>query len=226
MHVIKSQRFFRLIDQPGGGLYRDLSVQDCLFDNCALSMSADPAHRTQVAHSEILRCRSFNSDVGPAALVDVMIEDLRGNDLIICWYSVLRRVRLRGVITSLKVNSIFSPTEESPALQLAFQEDAARFYADTDWALDITEAKLSTFELSGVPTHLTRFDPQRAMIVTRQCALDLAWRPRVAPWNSHWPFVIDLFLEGDEPSILLAAPHGRKRLREGLDDLRQAGLCG
>ena len=223
MHVVEGKTFVREIDD-GGLVLRDLSLEDCFFDNCAFSYSKEPSSRSRLLNSRLIRCRSFNSDLGPAVLSDVLIEDLLANQLIICWSPVFRRVKLRGRITSLKINAVFSPTSSRTPAQRAFEADARAFYAETDWALDITEAWPSTLEISGVPTELIRYDPGRALVVTREQVLSDEWRSRVAPWNSHWSFSLDLFLEDGEPSKILVAPYGKKRLREGLQNLRDAGL--
>lgn len=44
------------------------------------------------------------------------------------------------------------------------------FYDDVDWALDIREAELGFFDISGVPVEKIRFDPETAAILRREQA--------------------------------------------------------
>ena len=49
-----------------------------------------------------------------------------------------------------------------------FAQARAAFYAETDWALDISEAKLLGLRCEGVPLHLIRRDPQTQVILDKQ----------------------------------------------------------
>ena len=85
--------------------------------------------------------------------------------------------------------------------------------------------------MSGVPARLVRRDPESQVIVTREKAARKGWRRKLAPWNTWWPFVIELFLEsGDSDEVLVAHRSGRRektfpRLVAGLEDLRRVGVA-
>jgi hypothetical protein len=171
----------------------------------------------------MLNCRIFNSQLGPTILDTVLVDDLRANDLILVWAPLFRHVTLRGTITSLKINDAPHPLA-TPEMRDRFLQDANAFYESVDWALDITEAKLSTFEVAGIPPRLIRFDPKYALLVTREAALSPSWRSGLSNWNRHWPWVIDSYLADGRDSFLLVAPRKRKELRDGLAELRRLGL--
>ena len=107
----------------------------------------------------------------------------------------------------------------------------AAFYAETDWALDISEAKLLGLRCEGVPLHLIRRDPQTQVILDKQGryrgqqVLDQGFAQAFPVTDS----VLRGFDESDTQSMLLAASLARRaaRARAGRDcRAAQAGVRG
>jgi hypothetical protein len=101
------------------------------------------------------------------------------------------------------------------------------------WPLEISEARFKEFDVRGVPARLIRRDPESQILVTRERALEVAtpgWEKKLDPSNTHWPFVIKLFLSDGYPATVLVAPLGaakakRDPLLKGLRELRTMGLA-
>jgi hypothetical protein len=218
-----ANRHFEMLGDGGTRVISDLRLLDCVFDNCYLSRVDSPAHRSVVKSVQLIRCRNFNSHIGPARIEDVLVQDFRSNDLFILWAPLFRHVKLQGVIRSFKINRWYSVVDHHPIRQRAFDEDAANFYNDIDWAIDLSEAKLSNCEIEGVPIRLIRYDARYGLAISRQSAERPNWESRVSAANP-WRFRIQLFLRGNEHELLLLAPYGHRAEREALQELASAGL--
>src|SRR6185436_14410621 len=126
------------------------------------------------------------------------------------------------VIRSFKINRTYTVVNHHPIRQRAFDDDATAFYHGVDWALDLTEARLSTCEIEGVPIRLIRYDRRYGLAISREsAALRLTSVSTSNPWRCH----IELFLRGTEDELLLLAPYGRRAEREALQELAAAGLA-
>ena len=222
--------FNSLFDRGTGTTFEDLNFERCTFNNCAISLTKDVAQRAVVRNVLLKQCTSINCGIGPAIFDDVTVDGLATNDLLILWGPLFKHVTLKGKIGKLKINSAVHHVDRSPEVQSPFDSARAEFYANVDWALDIREASFQEFEVQGVPARLVLRDPATQVVVTRQRALQKGWREKISSNNTFWPYVIDMFLEDDEPDIVLVAPKGKSKkkyseLLDGLDDLRQAGVA-
>lgn len=93
--------------------------------------------------------------------------------------------------------------------------------------LDIREAEFIEADLRGMPGHLVRRDPATQSLVTREKALQSAWRTLDFS-KTYWPDAIELFLEGGLSSVVLVAPKrvsSFRKLLDGLEKLRDAGVA-
>ncbi|CAM3189729.1 hypothetical protein NODU109028_02540 [Nocardioides dubius] len=222
---------FRMVHDKGGSQFRDLDVSDCTFDNCTLSGVTRPERMSRVSDVRLTDCSLVNSQLGPTVLEDVVVDGLQANALVLCWSFFLRRVRVRGRITSIKLNRA-PAAMVSPAMQAAFDEARAAFYAETDWALDLTQARfVATCEIGGVPLDLVRIDPESQAVVRRVDLPEpdaLAELREVAPWAHERITWFRDDVERDE--LLLVAPlAGKKARREealaGIAHLRRLGVA-
>jgi hypothetical protein len=234
MHAMNTYcgRTFKSMYDRGGGVHEGMSFRDCLFDNCGLALDFSLAQRSVVRDVHLTNCTNFNSQIGPAVFDEVTVDGLKSNDILILWGPSFRHVVLKGkILGQLKINETSTLRGEARDEE-AFAQARAAFYKDVDWALDISEAHFGgEFDMRGVPAKLVRRDPKTQVVVTRGKAVKKAWRTKIAAWNTWWPFVIDLFLSDGDPDVVLVANRsGRrektfKRLVEGLDDLRRAGVA-
>jgi hypothetical protein len=217
-------------DRGTAGVIENIRCVKCNFSHCGLSLTKDIERRTTVRNAEFLGCSANGCHVGPAILEDVLVSDLRTNDLLILWGTLFRRVKLSGRIGKVKVNPFVDARDRSANTQRPFDECRMRFYSETDWALDIREAQFKEFELRGIPSGLVRRHPESQVVITRDRALEPSWREQLSPSNELWPFMIDMFLsDGDSDRILVAPLDAPKRKRdlmlEQLDELRTVGVA-
>lgn len=222
--------FTQLFDRDSAACFENTVFSNCVFDNSALSLTKSPQLRSTVRNVRLTACVSVNCGIGPALFDDVIIDGLETNDLLICWSPLFRHVTLKGKIGKIKVNIAAHFVDRSPEVQRPFDEARNQFYEIVDWALDISEAQFNEFDLHGVPARLVRRDCATQAIVTRDKALRPGWRDRLSSANKFWPMVIDMFLQQNEPDIILVAPKGKRkkdftRLVEGLNELRQVGVA-
>jgi hypothetical protein len=230
MTVFYDRLFRKLFDQDSGAVFEDMQFTHCTFDNCALSLTRSPGLRSTVRNVKIINCWTVNSDIGPAVFEGVTVDGLDTNALLILWSPLFKHVTLRGKVGQIKVNSAAHFSDKSVETQQPFDLARAKFYKGVDWALDISGAEFKEFDMHGVPARLVRRDPATQVVVTRERALQPGWRDRLSADNTHWPFVIDMFLADGEPDIVLVAPKGKRkrdfiRLLDGLNELRQMGVA-
>ncbi len=224
------RKFDSLFDRGTAGVISGVRCVNCEFCHCGLSLTSQRQRRTLVRQVELHGCRINGCEIGPAILEDVTISDLGTNDLLLLWGTLFRRVKFSGRIGKIKINTAVDAINRSAATQSPFDEFRERFYAETDWALDLRDARFREFELRGIPSRLIRRDPGSQVVVTRERALDDSWRRQLSPTNRFWPFVIDLFLsDGDADRVLIAPLDAPKKKRDllltQLNELRTAGVA-
>ena len=222
------QTYRQIFDRDSATTFEGLAFENCTFDNCALSLTKDVTLRSLVRNVRLTNCVSVSCGVGPAIFEDVVVDGLETNDLLILRSPLLHRVTLKGKIGKVKIITPAHHVDRSLEFQSPFDQARTRYYEDIDWALDIREAVFADFGIQGVPARLIRRDPETQVVVTREKALSQTWRDKLSTSNTHWPFVIDLFLEDGEPDVVLVAPKGAKKakLTKLLADLRELRTTG
>lgn len=97
----------------------------------------------------------------------------------------------------------------------------ARYYAEVDWALDISEAEFTGVEMyrSGIPATLVRRDPETQVVVTRDSVTNGDWRA-ACDGSSVW-VAIERFLSSGFQDAVLIAEKRAKHLAEDLAAFRR-----
>jgi hypothetical protein len=119
-----------------------------------------------------------------------------------------------------------------PSVATSRQQQAARdanriFYADGDWALDISKAEFEEADLRGVPARLIVRDPETQVVVEREAAMRGAWRS-VDLIDPLLPRMVQMFLDsGRDAEVFIAARRSRafKQTNEGLRRLVDLGVA-
>jgi hypothetical protein len=229
MTEYRDRVFHSIVDRGESLSIHDVACHSCRFENCGFSLTKDPTKRSSVTDVTLSNCTVCSSDIGPAILRDVTIDGLTTDSLFIIWGALFEHVALFGRIGKVKINTHVHHSDQTPATQKPFDAERHEFYAQTDWALDISQAKVRLLEISGIPARLIRRDAGSQMVVRRERALQPDWRSRLSPDNKHWPFSINMFLSSGESDRVLVAPLlGPKKqteqlLRE-LHELRDLGV--
>jgi len=229
MTEFRNQIFHSLFDRGDGLSISSIACRECEFSNCALSLTKEISKRSVVSDVLLTNCTVGASSIGPAVLRRVYIDGLITDSLFIIWGAVFDQVVFSGKVGKIKINTHVHHVDQSVALQRPFDEFRQSFYEKVDWAIDISQAKFRLLEIRGIPAQLIRRDSSSQMVVTRERALNLDWRSRISSDNTHWPFVIDMFLATGETDRVLVAPltgpkkQTEKLLRE-LHELRDLGV--
>lgn len=233
MRKFKNENFLRLFDGCDQHLLEDMKFENCEFARCAISLSETFGRMSTVRNVELRDCSVVYCHTSPIILSRVTISNLRTSDLFIVWCPYLDRVTLSGEIGRMKINPDAGPSTVDNPKQKPFDDYRDQFYADVEWALDISEARFKGFEIRGVPGRLIRRDPESQILITRERALQVAtpgWEKQLDPSNKLWPFMINEFLsDGDADTVLVAplaaAKSKRDPLLRGLQELRRIGLA-
>jgi hypothetical protein len=233
MREFTNESFYGLFDRGEKLLLEDLKLEGCSFTHAGISMTADINRMTTLRNVQLTNCAADGVSVGPTIFQNVTITNLNASDLLIVWSPYLDRVTLKGDICKIKVNTNADPSTWGNAKQKPFNDFRSQFYANVDWALDISEARFKEFDLESVPAHLVRRDPESQVVVTREKALQFVkpgWETLLDPSCRHWAFVIDLFLSDGDDDIVLVAPLGAAKAKrdsqlKGLNELRRIGLA-
>ena len=176
---IKNTRFFmeRSLDKRAPVRMENKALSHCVFDNCSIGTQDDAAKISRFKNIRLSDCEILNCMVGPAVFEDIEINNLKTGDIAVFNLPLLKRVRLEGKIGKLKIsNTGFDLTQSLSGEILRFKND---FYADTDWALDISRAQFLDFYCLGVPvlsksTTKTRFSPVAAAFWKAACWIPIS----------------------------------------------------
>ncbi len=236
MREFKNKTFYQLYDRGEQCLFEDMKFENCEFARCAISLTEQFGRMSTVRNVQLTDCSFVDCQTGPTILQNVTITNLRTSDLFIVWCPYMDEVTLSGEIGKVKVNAEADTSTCGPAnyeKQKPFDDYRDQFYAEVEWALDISEARFKEFDIRGVPGHLIRRDPESQVLITRERALEVAtpgWEKQLDPANKLWPFMINLFLsDGDADTVLVAplsaAKARRDPLLKGLQELRRLGLA-
>jgi hypothetical protein len=229
----EGETFSRLYDRGEALRLRGVHLSRCIFQNCAFSLTDDVTRMSELRDVTLENCSFHACQFGPFLATDVWACNLSMTDLLILWSPYFNHVTLSGDIGRLKINATADPSTYKNGKQRPFDEFRAQFYADVDWALDISHARFRTFDIAGIPGRLVRRDPESQILITReraQAVVTPGWEARLSTRDTHWPFSVNLFLADGTPELVLAAPLGeRKKVRdaflETVRDFRRIGLA-
>ena len=117
-------------------------------------------------------------------------------------------------------------SHDDKQLNADFSAANAAFYANVDWALDISKVKLSGLEIrASIPTGLIRRNPDEHFIITRTVALAGDWK-NYEPFGS-FEISISIFLDSGADDDLFVAARQSKNFKnqvEYFQRLKTAGL--
>ena len=229
--VFENQTFERFFEDGCGAVYSDFVFRRCTFVNCAVSITRNPALRTTVRNVQIIDCVRKRDPAGfPCAIVeDCLIENLKIEELLQTWGAAFKHVTLRGKIGPLMLSNCLCPTSTTTdAMQRAFEEANTAYYANVDWALDISKAEFTEdCDIRGIPARLIRRDPDTQVVITRERAMRGEWR-NLDLHQTYWRAGIEFMLERGDADVVLVAPKRAKdfeHLLRGLQLLREAGVA-
>ncbi|MFJ6328303.1 MULTISPECIES: hypothetical protein [unclassified Rhizobium] len=224
----QNQTFSMIKDPRADRVVADIQLDGCVIDNCLLSQHQSNGSRSVVRNVRISNSRFVGCQLGPARVEGVEIAKCTANDLVIAWGTIFSHVKLTGNIFSLKINTIVEFSAGAQAQSL-YDRSREEFYRSTDWALDLSEARLASFDSAGIPGRLFRLDPETQGIVQRS-KLDSGWEGRIPAGNPWLPWIYNMLSTTDK-DVVLAAPLAkpkaqREKYLAGLQELKSLGFVG
>jgi len=225
--VFQEQTFTKFFDQDSMRTFSDVEFRNCRFVNCRISITKNPRRRSTVRDVRLTNCETRMCGVEAAIVEEVVVDGLKTNYPLRIGGSVFKHVVLQGNIGRLIVDSTVLPGKLTEAEQEAFDLANAAYYANVDWALDISEAKFRECDLRDIPSKLIRRDPETQVIIKREKALEESWRTLDLS-STYWATSLEVFLRRGSDDIVLVAPKSDpqyKRLLAGLMMLREAGVA-
>jgi len=235
MHLIEGREFhcqtsYRLPD------LEDVELRRCAFVECQWPAQQTIEDRSTLRRVNLVRCHVTASDLGSVIAEDCTVDTIwfhRGmwgpQKLAGCAF---RHVVIRGNVTGglrfVPSYGWLTTYPQWPAAEDPLVRANAAFYADVDWALDISHARFTGIEMAwcDIPARLIRRDPATQAIVTRGSAEGADWR--AACGDSPFWVAIERFLESGLPDTVLVAPRRNKyfeRERAALERLRAIGVA-
>ena len=225
--VIEKQKFECFYDNDSGRVFSDIEFRKCTFESCAISITFDPKLRSTVRNVNLINCEMYGCSLDSAIVEDVTVDGLKTHGLRQSWAAVFKHVTLKGKIGRLMFSPYVSPGFATLNQQRAFDEANEQYYSTVDWALDIREVEIEELDIRRVPARLVRRDPEDQVVITREKAMQGAWR-ELDLEKTHWAYSMELLLEeGDPDMVLVAGKRDRnyRNLVKGLNALRDAGVA-
>lgn len=200
------------------------------FDNCTIG-SNDIDNLLKIKEVEFDNCYFLFTDFRPCILENVRFTNTKFEDYGILWCPFLNKVTIEGKITSFRINYMGFIAFDTPEIQAKLDAFRTDFYSKIDWALDISKAKLSSFDYEGIPARLFVRDPDTQFVITKEKFYSLNQLDESFKQNfTYVTMYLEDFLESEAPDKVLTVPMARpKKFRqpilEGLQELRRQGFA-
>jgi hypothetical protein len=212
----------------------DVELRRCSFVECQSPAQRSLEDRPTLRRVNLVRCHVTASDLGSVIAEDCTVDTIwfhRGiwgpQQLRGCAF---RHVVIRGNVTG---NLRFEPSfgwlgaqPRWPAAEDPMVRANAAYYAEVDWALDISEARFTGIDMQwcDVPARLIRRDPATQAVVTRDSATGRDWR--AACGDSPLSVAIERFLEFGLPDTVLVAERRNRHFERELAALERLRAIG
>ncbi len=200
------------------------------FDNCTIG-SNDIDNLQKIKDVTFENCYFLFTDFRPCILENVRFKDTKFEDYGILWSPFFNQVTIEGKITSFRINSTGFISFKTPEFQAKLDAFRVDFYQKVKWALDISKAKLSSFDYEDIPARLFVRDPETQFVITKEKFHSLSQLDDSFKQNfSYVTMYLENFLESEATDKVLTVPMARpKKFRqpilEGLQELRRQGLA-
>jgi hypothetical protein len=209
---------------------QNVSLQDLEFVNCefigeGLTTYGAPLNRSTMRNVRLTNC-AVNSFFGSGAIFDgILVDGLRTSRMpVILSACALRHVTLMGQCGRFLFNRNIS--HDPQQRNADFHAANAAFYANVDWAIDISKLKTAGLEFRGmIPARLIRRNPEVHFVMTRAVAPS-------GDWKIHEPFdafdiAISQFVDSQAEDEVFVAEHRSKHFKQQVEyfhRLKTAGL--
>ena len=198
-----------------GATIEGVELKRCTLRNCYAASKRGQAPIT-IRHIRAEKTTLKSATASFCAFEDVVIDGLKTSGVEFVRSCVFKHVTLKGRIEKLVLANEHGDDG-------AWMSD---YYADVDWALDITEAVVKELDIRNVPASLVRRDVATQAVIRRENLPSDYTKPKKLRLAD---VCIDYMLDWDREDCILIAPKGNKKLfpevMEEIRTLREAGIA-
>jgi len=198
---------------------QDLEFVKCEFVGEGLATYGRAVNRSAARDIRLKNCR-VNSFFGIGAIFDDVSVDglLTTRHPVILSACALRHVVIKGKCGRFLFNRQICHDDDRRNAE--FIADNDELYRNLDWALDITDADFSAFEIrASIPPRLIRRNPDSHFIMSRAVALSNEWK-NYEP-SGAFQIGVSMFLESGADEELFVAARRSKHFEAELNFLRR-----
>jgi hypothetical protein len=231
MKVFQNEEFDGFRDHDSGTVFENLEFKNCIFSSCSISRTDNTDKRSRIHNVRIFNCEVAGCFLGPAILDEIIVDGLKIQKRLIAGGCALQHVVLRGEIDRLLlvgiVPNLLATPEYRKRVEARFDLVNTQFYRHIDWALDISEAEFSDFDVRGIPSCLIRRDTFTQAVVKREKVLNDEWK-KVDLSDTWWPVSLEMLAASNWEDHTLVAPKRHPQFSQalkGLYRLREAGIA-
>jgi hypothetical protein len=220
LHRIERQKFDNLKSVGSGRVLDGFELVRCEFNGGGLAQYDDPRMSLRVVDARLEGCV-----VKRCAAHGVVFEEVNMNNATIRPNLNLEACAFKHVVLSGKIGSMMvtPPNHALPAqMRAEFEMGILDFYADVDWALDITRAEFTEADLYYLPGHLIRRDEETQFLLHRDRVkgIDTADLPPYAG------VAVSRFEASPFDSLVAVAPRRSKDFEQRLSELSELRRLG
>ena len=187
----------------------------CTFDNCSLG----PVDREK--RSYVRNVKAKNTTIRSCWLDRTILEEVVVDGLKTSGVQFVRSCACKHVVIEGRVGRL--------VLRNELEDDGGwltGYYADVDWAIDISRAIAQELEIDNIPADLVKRDPETQAVIRRANVERADWQ-KVAKGLTT-VIIKDMLRSGDDARLLVAPKGNKKNFHRVLDEiraLRDAGIA-
>lgn len=208
-----------------------MEFHNTIFDNCDIGLSDDINHLPHFKNIKFEHCSFIFCTLGSAIFENIEFNNIKFEDYGIFWGSLFNKVKLKDKFTSFRINTNGFMLDKDPSTQEALDKFRIKFYENVDWALDISEAKFSSFDYTGIPGKLFIRDTDTQFLISKKdfYSLDLLENSFKKNFNYLMMYLED-FIESEDEDIVIPVPLSkpkkqRQLILDGFQELRNLGFA-
>lgn len=206
------------------------SFDSCIFDNCYIGKDSNIDNLECIKSVQFNNCKFIHTYICTCLLEGVVFENVSFMDYGRFMSTLFNRVIFKGKFNSFSIQRLALLGDKNAKQQMLINNYRENFYKNIDWAIDISQAKLSEFYCDSIPTNLIIRDPDTQFVISKNNfndldLLDVSFRKNFKYLTS----ILEDFLNGEQNEMIIAVPLSKpKSFKEpiinGLKELKAMTL--